>query len=183
MAFNVRMNTNYQRDIQTLRQHLEVGARTGQLIVEFQAPGAAETVELMMRCSDAYIIGFKGADGWNFLKDDKPVGADGHELSIEGNYNKLAAVNSASLASFRRIINLKAFKRGVKGAPLDQEAIVLVAAAVSEAIRSAVVCTYMTALVNGVLAIVPMNTLKEKYFLRWAQHCAEKSNDVLLQKI
>ena len=183
MAFNVRMNANYQRDIQTLRQYLDAGARSGQIVIEFEPPGAAGTVELMMRCSDAYIIGFKGADGWNYLKDDKPKGADGHELAIEGNYNKLTAVGPASLASFRRIMNLKTFKRGVKGAPLDQQAIVLVAAAVSEAVRSATVNTYMTGLVNLAIQEVPMDMLKEKYFLRWAEHCSDGSSDVLLQKI
>lgn len=178
MAFKVRMDKNYQRDIQTLRQHLEQSERKGQITIEFQPPGTSDTVELMMRCSDVYIIGFKGADAWYFLEGDQPRGVAGKPTGVSGNYNHLENVSSAGLSDFRQASELKNFE---KGKVLNKKLVVLVAVAVSEAVRSATVNTYMTGLVNGCLQSVAIEQLKQKYFRYWDDHSVSESNDVLLK--
>jgi hypothetical protein len=178
MSFPVRMDRNYQRDIQTLRNLVDLGERKGEITIDFQPPGGGETVELMLRCFDAYIIGFKGADAWYFLEGDQPKGVAGKSAGVSGNYNHLGIVNAAGLSDFRQVRDLKDFR---KGSTLNQKLIVLVAAAVSEALRSATVSTYMTALVNGCIQSIPIEQLKQRYFLWWDEHCRSGSTDVLLQ--
>ncbi len=180
MPFKVRMDRNYQRDIQTLRQHLGQGERKGEITIDFQPPRTDETVELMMRCSDAYIIGFKGADAWYFLEGDQPRGVAGKSTGVSGNYNHLEVVNSARLDDFKQVSDLKHF---AKGKALHKKLIVLVAAAVSEAVRSATVNTYMTGLVNGCLQSVPIEQIKQRYFLYWDEHSSSGSSDVLLKTV
>lgn len=178
MSFMVRMDKNYQRDIQTLRQHLELSERKGQITIAFQPPGTAETIELMMRCSDLYIIGFKGADAWYYLEGDQPSGVAGKPTGVSGNYNHLPKVDSAGLSDFKQVTELKNF---VKGKTLNQKLIVLVAVAVSEALRSAIVSTYMVGVVNDCLQRVPVEHLKQKYFLYWDDNSASGHCDVLLK--
>jgi hypothetical protein len=178
MSFKVRMDKNYQRDIQTLRQHLEQSERKGQITIDFQPPSIHEMVELMMRCSDLYIIGFKGADAWYFLEGDQPRGVAGKSTGVSGNYNHLEIVNRAGLSDFKEVNELKNFE---KGKMLNKKLVVLVAAAVSEAVRSAIVNTYMTGLVNQCLQSVPIEQLKQKYFLYWDDHCTSGNSDVLLK--
>ncbi len=180
MSFTVRMDRNYQTDMNALRNHLDLGDRAGQITVAFQPPGGRESVELMLRCFDAYIIGFKGTDGWYFLEGDQPRKVTGKSAGVSGNYNHLGIVNSAGLSDFRQVSQLKEFQ---KGKTLNQKLIVLAAAAVSEALRSATVATYMTALVNGCIQSIPIEQLKQRYFLWWDDHCQSGSNDVLLRTV
>ena len=102
----------------------------------------------------------------------------GKPSGVSGNYNHLEIVNSAGLSDFRQVSELKNF---AKGKTLCRKLIVLVAAAVSEAVRSATVNTYMTGLVNECLQSVPIEQLKQKYFLYWDDHSTSGSSDVLLK--
>jgi hypothetical protein len=175
----------YQRDISALRNHLDLqgvlqkGGRSGYLTVALYPPNSDDFLELKVRCSDVYIVGFRGADQWYYLQGDKPEGADGSDTGVSGNYNSLGTVNNATADMFTAVLELKQYRKGAK---LRGDLLVLVAAVVSEAVRFATVSTWFTGLFNGLLPYVPLAQLKDKYFLNWSSFTKAGNLDVLLQK-
>ena len=175
----------YFRDINRLRGHL-AGARTGFMEVDLYPPGKSQPVKLWMRCSDLYIVGFKGAKRWYFLEEDVSSPADAGKkkaapktLNIGTNYNNLAKVGAVTVADLGGISSLGEFDRDDQ---LDERAFVLAAAVVSEAIRFATVQTYFTGLINGVIQFVDISQLNKRYFTEWNKMSSAGNADVLLTK-
>jgi hypothetical protein len=53
----------YQTSLGALRNYLQ-NLREGYLDIELKLPSVDAPVHLQLRCSDAYVIGFHGQDGW-----------------------------------------------------------------------------------------------------------------------
>jgi hypothetical protein len=175
----------YFLDINRLRNHLE-GHRSGFMQINLYPPGKSQPVSLWMRCSDLYIVGFRGANRWYFLEPDVSGPADAGKkkfapktLNIGTNYNNLAKVGAVSIADLGAISTLGEFDRDDA---LDLRAFVLAAAVVSEALRFATVQTYFTGLINGVVASVPMEQLNKRYFTEWSKMTEAGNADVLLPR-
>ena len=175
----------YFQQLNRLRGHLE-GNRSGFMEINLFPPGKSQPVTLWMRCSDLYIVGFKGAKRWYFLEENISGPADAGKkkfapktLNIGTNYNNLVKVGAVRLEDLAGISSLAEFD---KDDQLDQRAFVLAAAVVSEALRFATVQTYFTGLINGVIRLVDISQLNKRYFTEWDKMTAAGSTDVLLPK-
>src|ERR1044071_7078938 len=84
----------YMVSLNTLRNFL-CNVRQGYLTVCLRPPGTREHVELQMRCSNLYIIGFHGRDGWYHF--DGEEGGWGKNCGLGSNYNNLAQVRQVTL--------------------------------------------------------------------------------------
>lgn len=172
----------YQTSLDALRNYLE-NLRTGYLHLELKLPGLDVPVHLQLRCSDAYVIGFKGADGWYHFENEE--GGWGSTCGIGSNYNVLADVGQIRVASVNGLASLAKYKSGEK---LDTKLVVIAAAVISESIRFATVTTYFTGVFNGVYNGIPLNQvvpsgdLKKKYFLNWDFLSKKNDPGVLLKK-
>ena len=171
----------YQGSLNALRNHID-GQRAGYLDVELKLPYVNTPVYLQLRCSDAYIIGFRGQDGWYHLDGEDGRGAN---CGLGGNYNVLPDVGQITVGSVDNLASLASFKAGNA---LDGKLIVTAAAVVSEALRFATVATYFTGLFNGMYKeiqlnqLVPAGELKRQYFLNWADLSEKNDPGVLLRK-
>jgi hypothetical protein len=172
----------YQTSLRALRDYLE-NARTGYLDLELKLPSLETPVHLQLRCADAYVIGFKGADGWYHFENE--TGGWGAGCGIGSNYNVLADVPEMTVGSVDGLVSLAKYKSGDK---LDTKLIVIAAAVISESLRFATVTTYFTGLFNGFYngfalnQAVPSDQLKKKYFLNWDNLSKKGDPGVLLRK-
>lgn len=172
----------YQGTLSALRNQID-GQRVGYLDVGLKLPYVNTPVHLQLRCSDAYIIGFRGQDGWYHL--DGEEGGWGTNCGLGGNYNVLPEVGQISVGSVDNLASLANFRSGTM---LDGKLIVIAAAVVSESVRHATVATYFTGLFNGMYQefqlnqIVPSGELKRRYFLNWADLSQKNDPGVLLRK-
>lgn len=172
----------YQGTLSALRDHLE-GQRVGYLDVELKLPNVNTPVHLQMRCSDAYVVGFRGREGWYHFDGEKD--GWGNNCGVGSNYNVLADVGEITVGSVDYLASLTRFK---SGDVLDTKLIVIAAAVISESLRFATVATYFTGLFNGTYKefqlnqVVPAGKLKREYFLNWAELSQRNSPGVLLKK-
>ena len=173
----------YQASLGALRRYLEL-TRSGYLDIEVKLPSSDTSLHLQMRCSDAYVIGFKGAgDQWYHFENE--VGGWGKSCGIGSNYNVLGDVGQMTVGSVDGLVALAKYKPGDK---LDSKLIVIAAAVISESIRFATVTTYFTGLLNGLYngfnlnQAVPSDELKKKYFLNWDNLSKKGDPGVLLKK-
>jgi hypothetical protein len=172
----------YQSSLGALRNHL-TNLRTGHLDIELKLPGSDTPVHLQLRCSDAYVIGFKGLDGWYHFENEK--GGWGSCCGIGSNYNVLASVEQMTVGSINNLVSLTKYKSGDR---LDTKLVVTAAAVISESLRFATVTTYFTGLFNGFYngfslnQTVPTDELKKKYFLNWSDLSSRNDPGVLLKK-
>jgi len=105
----------------------------------------AEFVELQVRHSDAYVIGFYGADGWYSFSDQK--GGWGRSCGIGSNYNHLGKVGKVTYSDLQNLGQIAQYKNGEA---LDKRSVAILILCTSEAARFATVCTYVTGLTNSV---------------------------------
>jgi len=172
----------YQGTLNALRDQVE-GQRVGYLDVELKLPNVNTPVHLQLRCADAYLIGFRGRDGWYHFDGEEDGWGKG--CGVGSNYNVLADVGQITVGSVDNLASLANFK---SGDVLDTKLIVIAAAVVSESLRFATVATYFTGLFNGMYKefqlnqVVPAGELKRKYFLNWAELTQKKDPGVLLKK-
>lgn len=172
----------YQGTLNALRNQID-GQRVGYLDVELKLPYVNTPVHLQLRCSDAYIIGFRGQDGWHHF--DGEEGGWGTSCGVGSNYNVLPDVGQISIGSVDNLSSLATFR---SGSVLDGKLIVIAAAVVSESLRFATVATYFTGLFNGMYKefqlnqVVPSGKLKRQYFLNWADLSQKNDPGVLLRK-
>jgi Ribosome inactivating protein len=172
----------YQTSLGALRNYLE-NQRAGYLDVELTLPSLDTSVHLELRCSDAYVIGFMGADGWYHF--DGEEGGWGASCGVGSNYNVLADVEQMTTGGVDNLASFAKFKAGDK---LDTKLIVTAAAVISESIRFATVTTYFTGLFNGFYKgfalnqAVPSGELKKEYFLNWDNLSKKGDPGVLLKK-
>lgn len=172
----------YQSSLSVLRNCVE-DLREGSLDVELRLPNVATPVHLQLRCSDVYIIGFRGQDQWYHLENEE--GGWGVGCGVGSNYNFLAHVTEITVASVDNLSSLAKFKSGDK---LDTKLIVIAAAVISESLRFATAATYFTGLFNGhykgflLNQTVPVAELKQKYFLNWDEMSKRNAPGVLLKR-
>jgi Ribosome inactivating protein len=172
----------YQSSLGALRNYL-TNSRVGFLDIEVTLPNGETSIHLQLRCSDVYVIGFKGADGWYHF--DNEAGGWGSGCGVGSNYNVLANVQQMTVGSVNNLASLARFKAG---SPLDTKLIVTAAAVISESLRFATVTTYFTGLFNGFYKdfslnqVVPSDQLKRKYFLNWDDLSKKNASEVLLKK-
>lgn len=172
----------YQSTLGALRVYLE-NLRTGYLEIELKLPRVDTPVYLHLRCSDVYVIGFKGADGWYHFENEE--GGKGASCGVGSNYNVLSGVGQITVGSVNGLSALASYKSGEK---LDTKLVVIAAAVISESIRFATVTTYFTGLFNGLYngialnQVVPSGDLKKKYFLNWDALSQKNDPGVLLKK-
>lgn len=146
-------------------------------------PNVNTPVRLQIRCSDVYVVGFRGRDGWYHLDGEKD--GRGKSCGVGSNYNVLADVGQITVGSVDNLASLAHFK---SGDALDTKLIVIAAAVISESVRFATVGTYFTGLFNGTYnefqlnQVVPTDKLKRQYFLNWAEMSQRNLPGVLLKK-
>ena len=172
----------YQGTLNALRNQID-DQRVGYLDVELKLPYVNTEVHLQLRCSDAYIIGFRGQNSWYHF--DGEEGGWGTNCGLGSNYNVLPDVGQITVGSVDNLASLANFRSGTV---LDGKLIVIAAAVVSESLRFATVATYFTGLFNGMYKefqlnqVVPSGELKRKYFLNWADLSQKNDPGVLLRK-
>lgn len=172
----------YQGTLNALRDQVE-DQRVGFLELELKLPNVNTPVHLQLRCSDAYVIGFRGRDDWYHFDDEKD--GWGRSCGVGSNYNVLADVGQITVGSIDRLASLANFKAGDA---LDTKLIVIAAAVISESLRFATVATYFVGLFNGMYKefqlnqVVPAASLKREYFLNWADMSKKNVPGVLLKK-
>jgi Ribosome inactivating protein len=172
----------YQTSLGALRNYLQ-NLREGYLDIELKLPSADTPVHLQLRCSDAYVIGFQGQDGWYHFENEE--GGWGKSCGIGSNYNVLADVGEMNVMSADNLSSLTKYKSGTQ---LDTKLVVMAAAVISESLRFATVTTYFTGLFNGLYKtfnlnqVVPVGELKQKYFLHWDAMSKKNEPGVLLKK-
>jgi hypothetical protein len=168
--------------LNALRNQIE-DQRVGYLDVELKLPYVNTAVHLQLRCSDAYIIGFRGQDGWYHF--DGEDGGWGKNCGIVSSYTGLPDVGQITVGKVDNLASLANFR---SGGALDGRLVVIAAAVVSESLRFATVATYFTGLFNGMYKefqlnqVVPSGDLKRKYFLNWADLTQKNDPGVLLRK-
>ncbi len=136
------------------------------LLIGLRTPDDA-FVELQVRHEDAYVIGFKGADGW-YVFDDQKDGW-GKPCGVKSNYNQLGDVGTVVLKDLNRLGEFGQFRKGTS--TLDKRLCAILFAVTSEAARFATVATYFTGITNGLDALkggVNFEFLKHTYFNNWA---------------
>ncbi len=137
---------------------------------------AGELVDLQIRVSDIYLIGFKGEDKWYCFEGE--TGAWGVSCGIGSNYNDLGTVGKMMPGDLNRIGELARFRR--RRDELDKRIIAILIGLVSEAARFATVATFFTGLSNAgggkhagdlgtafALSALDFETLKTRYFNQW----------------
>jgi hypothetical protein len=162
----------YQESLRHFRTLLETESAFPYLRIAVKTP-RSEFVELQVRHSDAYVIGFYGADRWYSFSDQK--GGWGTNCGIGSNYNHLGKVGKVTYDDLKNLGQISQFKNG---SALDKRLIAIIILCTSEAARFATVCTYMTGLTNSVgtdlspyLQLsggIDFEYLKETYLQYWA---------------
>lgn len=142
------------------------------LHIEVKTP-KSDIVELQVRHWDAYVIGFKGTDGWYSFSDHK--GGWGPSCGIESNYNALGKVGKVTYDDLQNLGQIAQFKNGQA---LDRRSIAILILCTSEAVRFSSVSSYVTGLTNSVgteLSPALMRTatfdfeyLRDNYLRHWA---------------
>lgn len=163
----------YQASLGSFRQLLETSdAKVPFLRVAVKTPGGGR-VELQIRQSNAYLVGFHGADSWYSFDGEK--GGWGPSCGTGSNYSELGTVGTVTYDDLRKIGDLAKFKKGESA--LDKRIIAILIAVVAEAARFATVATYFTGLVNSVgtehgpalmhALDINFEVLKKAYFNQW----------------
>lgn len=161
----------YQSSVNIFRTLLEtVRGQTPFLLVAVRTT-ADQLLEIQVRRDDAYLMAFKGADGWyHFDGEEGPV--LGKPCGTGSNYNHLGHVGKITYDDLRNLGQLSNFSKGVK---LDKRLCAILIAVTSEAARFATVATYFTGLTNSVGTAhssnlqggVDFEYLKNNYFTKW----------------
>jgi len=153
------------------------------LNIHLKLPTLDTPVHLQLRCSDAYVIGLKGQDGWYHFENEE--GGWGTCCGVGSNYNVLADVVEMNVMSADNLSSLAKVK---SGDTLDTKLIVMAAAIISESLRFATVTTYFPGLFNGLYKtfnrdqVVPVRVLKQRYILHWDAMSKRNDPGVLLKK-
>jgi len=148
---------SYFKDLGTLRGEIKLARaqkKPGKLAITVHHDG--DSVELVMKLENLYIVGFKGKD--KEYEVEKLCGE---------NYNNLGMPAKMNSSDFKRITKLGAFSKGDK---LDSEAITLAAIVVSEAARFSGVMMHVQGLLSGAFTEISLATLNKKYFTKWSDH-------------
>lgn len=161
--------TQYQNSLNTFRMVLETHRDMPFLRIAVRTPGG-EFLELQVRREDAYIIGFKGADGWYGFNGE--AGTWGRTCGTGTSYSHLGTVGNVTYDDLKRLAELARFQAG---ATLDKRLVAIAIAVTSEAARFATVSTYFTGLTNSVgtsyspylKAGVNFEYLRHAYFTKW----------------
>jgi hypothetical protein len=162
----------YQSSVNAFRTLLETPSSAPLLFIGVRTP-RGEMVELQMHHEDAYVAGFKGADGWYFFDGEKgPV--LGQSCGTGSNYNQLGRVGRITYDDLNNLDRLSTFRKGLV---LDKRLCAIAIALTSEAARFATVATYFTGLTNSVGTAysaylqggVDFEYLKSNYFNQWAK--------------
>lgn len=142
-------------------------------------------LEIQVRHSDIYVIGFKGADGW-YSFEDQPMGW-GQSCGVPSNYSQLGTVGTVSLSDLIALGNLAQFKKGSK---IDRRLCAILFSVVSEATRFASASTYFTGMTNDLPSQYPgarsitMNfeQMRATYFNHWSNppDSAKVRNNILV---
>jgi len=162
----------YQNSLGHFRMLLERASAFPHLRIAVKTP-RSEFVELQVRHSDAYVIGFHGADQWYYFSDQK--GGWGTTCGIGSNYNHLGKVGKVTYDDLRNLGQIAEFKIG---RALGKRLVATIILCTSEAARFATVCTYVTGLTNSVgtdlspyimqSGGIDFEFLRETYLQYWA---------------
>jgi hypothetical protein len=160
--------SKYQASLNAYRNLLETSSvKTPYLLIALRTP-ADDVVELQVRQEDAYVIGFKGADGW-YVFDDQ-AGGWGKPCGVKSSYTVLGKVGDVVYKDLESLGEFAAFKKGKTA--LDQRLCPILFVVTSEAARFATVATYFVGITNklGPLAGgVNFEYLKNTYLNHWAK--------------
>jgi hypothetical protein len=159
----------YQSSLGAYRMLLERANENDFLVTALRTP-RDEEINFQVRVEDAYIVGFRGADGWCALRGQK--GAWGSPCGVGANYSDLGTVGRITYDDLKNLGDLAKFRAG---APLDKRLLAISAAITSEAARFATVATYFTGLTNSVGTVhspylkggVDFERLRREYFTQW----------------
>jgi hypothetical protein len=161
----------YQASVTALRSLLDGSSpKVPFLRIGVRTP-TDDLIELQLRQENAYVVAFKGADGWYGFNGE--TDAWGPSCGTGSNYNDLGTVGPVSYDDLKRLGELARFRKGA-GA-LDKRLIAILIAVTSEAVRFATVATYFCGLVNSVgtdhspylRRAVDFEYLKRSYFTQW----------------
>src|SRR4051812_26626453 len=133
----------YQSTLGSFRGFLE-GSGSAIFDVAVRTP-KGEIVELQVRRHNAYIVGFKGADGWYSFSGE--AGARGVPCGTGSNYSELGFVGKITYDDLNALGTLAQFTKGVA---LNKRLIAILIAITSEAARFATVAAYFVGLTNSV---------------------------------
>lgn len=162
--FVINLSEDYAKDLQKLRDHLK-NNRAGSIAVRLNLPSkSAGFVLLQLRCSDAYVIGFRGVGGWYHFAGEQ--GGWGKCCNVSVNYANLPRGINVSLLSLNHLAGLATFPSKKN---LDGTRIAIAAAVVSEALRFQPVQNLFATLCTNGYPEVPLTPLKNKYFKNWAK--------------
>jgi hypothetical protein len=135
----------------------------------------AELVELGIRPSDLYVVGFVGLAGRRYsFNDQTGPGWAGEPCGVGSNYHDLGHIGNVSYEDLKNLGDIANF---AKGRPLERRLIAIAIGISSEAARLATVATYFTGLTNSVGTeysqwlpkSVDFEHLKMAYFRHWAK--------------
>ena len=164
------MPMKYQSSINAFRVLLEeVSKKVPSFAIAVRTP-IDEKIVLQVRRDDAYIVAFKGANGWYSFRGE--MGAWGTPCGIGASYSELGMVGKITYDDLKKLGELTRFQPGT---PLDKRLVAIIAAVTSEAARFATVATYFTRLTNSVGTThspclqggVDFEHLKHNYFNKW----------------
>ena len=160
--------SRYQSSLGSYRTLLETASpKSPYLLIALRTPSDV-VVPLQVRHEDAYVIGFKGADGWYVFDDQQ--GGWGKPCGMKSNYNQLGKVGTVVHKDLDRLGEFSQFKKG--STALETRLCAILFAVTSEAARFATVATYFTGITNGLDALrggVNFEYLKTTYFNNWAK--------------
>ena len=162
----VLSSSRYQSSLNAYRTLLENSPKSQPyLLVALHTPND-EVVELQIRLEDAYVIGFKGADGWYCFDDQK--GGWGRTCGVSSSYTVLGKVGSIVFSDLNKLSEFSKFKKG--STALDKRLCAILFTVTSEAARFATVATYFMGIINQLGPLqggVDFEYLKSTYLNNW----------------
>jgi hypothetical protein len=179
---------HFQSSVDSFRNLLENEHPSSPFLLIAVRTPREEIVELQVQHEDAYVMAFKGEDGWYcFDEPDKPGWVWGRSCGSGLNYNHLGHVGSVVYDDLNRLAELSRFHKGV---PLDKRLCAILIGITSEAARFAIASTYFTGLTNSVgtehspylQGGVDFEFLKNTYFKKWANPPDSIRNGILLPR-
>jgi hypothetical protein len=175
----------YEKSLNALRQCIDKN-RSGYFDVQPLLPDLQAEIHLQLKCTNLYIIGFKGIGQAEYHFEGEEDGW-GESCGVKGNYNNLPMVDTIDLSKddaikgHASVLNLELLTFFKKGKPLDAKLIVVAAAVVSESLRFRPVAALFAELFDRKRAEVPLIDLKDRYFVNWAE-LSQKNDPVVLLK-
>lgn len=158
----------YQSSLGAYRTLLETASpKSPYLLIGLRTPSDG-LVELQVRHEDAYVIGFKGADGWYVFDDQE--GGWGKPCGVKSNYNQLGKVGTVTIKDLDKLGEFSQFKKGTS--TLEKRLCAILFAVTSVGARFATVATYFTGITNQLPALqggVDFEFLKNTYLNHWAK--------------